>query len=140
IAYRGLFAFIVTLAGFYVFRGIALVITQGYSIATPRDSLIRLLGPHSVLGLPISVFLAAILSIFAWWLFVKTPFGRYTIAFGSNKEALRRTGINVKRLEILLYIFSGVFTAISALIVLGQLGSGSSNTGLFFELEVITVV
>lgn len=140
VAYRGVFAFIVTLAGFYGFRGLALVLTNGYSVAIPTDAWIMALGRGDFLGVPISVWIVAVMVLFSWYLFRKTRFGRYVVAAGSNAESLRRSGVNVKRVLLYVYILSGVFAAIAGLMIASRLASGSSNSGMFFELEVITVV
>jgi simple sugar transport system permease protein len=139
VAYQGIFAFIVTLAGLYGLRGIALAMTNGYSIAIP-ESWILTLGQGRVLGIPVPVLIAAVLSGFAWFLFNKTPFGRYIVALGSNAESLRRTGVNIRRVTFMAYVFSGMFAAIAGVLLATRLASGSSNTGMFFELEVITAV
>ena len=52
IAYEGIPAFIVTLATLAVVRGVALLITQGYSIPIPADSLFAFMGRAWVLGIP----------------------------------------------------------------------------------------
>lgn len=140
VAYRGVFAFIVTLAGFYGLRGVALVLTDGYSVAIPTDAWIMTLGRGSVLGVPMAVLVVAVMTVFSWYLFTRTTFGRYVVAVGSNKESLRRSGVDVKRVLLKVYIFSGVCSAIAGLMLASRLASGSSNTGMFFELEVITVV
>lgn len=140
VAYRGVFAFIVTLAGFYAFRGVALVLTDGYSVAIPTDAWIMGLGRGSFLGIPISVLVVAVMIAFSWYVFNRTKFGRYVVAVGSNKESLRRSGVNVKHVLLGVYIFSGVFSAVAGLMIASRLASGSSNAGMFFELEVITVV
>ncbi|MCP6379703.1 ABC transporter permease, partial [Klebsiella pneumoniae] len=85
--------FIVTLAGFYGFRGIALVLTDGYSVAIPTDAWVMGLGRGSFLGIPISVLLVTVMIAFSWYVFNRTKFGRYVVAVGSNKESLRRSGV-----------------------------------------------
>jgi simple sugar transport system permease protein len=140
VAYQGIFAFIVTLAGLYALRGIALAMTNGYSIAIPRDTWILALGRGEFLGIPAPVWVAAGASVFGWVLFAHTPFGRYVVALGSNDESLRRTGVNIKRVTFMVYVFSGLFAALAGILLAARLASGSSNTGMFFELEVITAV
>lgn len=139
VAYQGIFAFIVTLAGLYALRGVALAITDGYSISIP-DSWILRLGQGRVAGVPMPVIVAAVAALFGWFLFTKTPFGRYVTALGSNKESLRRTGVNIRRVTFMVYVLSGTFAAIAGVLIAARLASGSSNTGMFFELEVITAV
>lgn len=139
-AYQKVFAFIVTLAGLYALRGLALALTQGYSIPLPADSFTMTIGSGEVGGIPVAVIIAAVVVAVAWWLFGATPFGRYVVALGSNKESLRRAGINVRLLEFSVYVLSFACVAIGGIIVAARLGAGSSGAGMFFELQVITAV
>ncbi len=140
VAFQGVFAFIVTLAGLYILRGISLVITQGYSIPLPADSLTMFLGNGEIAGVPVAVLVAIVVVAIGGWLFSATPFGRYVVALGSNRESLRRTGVNVRMLQFSVYVLSFACVAIGGLIVTARLGAGSAGTGLFFELQVITAV
>lgn len=139
VAYQGIFAFIVTLAGLYALRGVALAMTNGYSIAIPQTWVLSL-GQGRVLGIPTPVIIAAFAALLGWFLFAKTPFGRYVTALGSNKESLRRTGVNIKFVTFMVYVLSGMFAAVAGVMIAARLASGSSNAGTFFELEVITAV
>ena len=140
-AYQKVFAFIVTLAGLYILRGVSLVITQGYSIPLPADSFTMFLGNGEVLGgIPVSVLVAVVVVAIGGWLFSATPFVRYVVAVGSNRESLRRTGVNVQALQFSVYVLSFVCVAIAGVILSARLGAGSSGAGLFFELQVITAV
>src|SRR5471030_2852460 len=60
IAYEGIPAFIVTLAMLAVVRGVALLITQGYSIPIPEDSLFAFMGRAWVIGIPMPALIAII--------------------------------------------------------------------------------
>lgn len=139
-AYQKVFAFIVTLGSLYILRGVALVITQGYSIPLPADSFTMFLGNGEVAGIPVAVIVAALVVAVGGWLFSTTSLGRYVTALGSNRESLRRTGVNVQRLQFGVYVLSFACVAIAALITAARLGAGSSGAGLFFELQVITAV
>lgn len=139
-AYQRVFAFIVTLAGLYILRGASLVITQGYSIPLPADSFTMFLGNGEIAGVPVAVIVAVFVVVIGGWLFSTTPFGRYVVALGSNRESLRRTGVNVQALQFVVYVLSYVCVAIAGIILAARLGAGSSGSGLFFELQVITAV
>lgn len=138
--YRRIFPFIVTLAGLFILAGVALTITQGITIAIPSDSLAAHMGTADVWGIPVSAFVTIGICIIAYWLYNTTPFGRHAVALGSNRESLRRAGVNVSRLELLVYVLGYLCLFIAALIAVGQLGAGSSAAGLTFELQVITAV
>lgn len=138
-AYGKLPAFIVTLAGLIALRGIALLITQGYStqISVPW---VLWLGQGQFLGIYIPTWIALITVFVGWYLFTQTRFGRYVVASGSNAEALRRSGVNVKRVLAATLVLTGLFSGIAGVLIAARLATGSSNSGTLFELEVITAV
>lgn len=138
-AYGKLQSFIVTLAALTAVRGIALLITGGYS--TPIDSAFLLpLGAGKLLGLYTPTWIAIVTVAFAWYLFNHTRFGRYIIAVGSNAESLRRAGVDIRKIQLAALTMTGVLAAVAGVIVAARLASGSSNSGTLFELEVITAV
>lgn len=67
-------------------------------------------------------------------------FGRYVTAIGANAEGARRSGINTKAVTMKVYIISGMAAALAGMIITARLGSGSSNQGEGFELQVIAAV
>jgi simple sugar transport system permease protein len=138
-AYGKLPAFIVTLAGLIALRGIALLITQGYStqISVPW---VLWLGQGKFLGVYIPTWIALVTVFLGWYLFTQTRFGRYVVAAGSNAEALRRSGVNVKRILSGTLVLTGMFAGIAGVLIAARLATGSSNSGTLFELEVITAV
>jgi simple sugar transport system permease protein len=138
-AYGRLQSFIVTLAALTAVRGIALLITGGYS--TPIDSTFLLpIGQGKLLGLYTPTWIAIAAVACAWYLFNHTRFGRYVIAVGSNAESLRRAGVDIRKIQLAVLVMAGLLAAVAGIIVAARLASGSSNSGTMFELEVITAV
>jgi simple sugar transport system permease protein len=138
-AYGKLQSFIVTLAALTAVRGIALLITGGYS--TPIDSTFLLpLGQGKLLGLYTPTWIAIGTVGVAWYLFNQTRFGRYIIALGSNSESLRRSGVDIRKIQLAALTMSGLLAAVAGVVTAARLASGSSNSGTLFELEVITAV
>ncbi len=133
-------AFIVTLAGLSVLRGVALLLTQGFSIPISPDSWFVQLGRGWFLGVPLPAVLAVVTAIAGWVALSQTTFGRYVTAIGANAEAARRAGINVRRTTLLVYVLTGIAAAMAGIIIAARLGSGSSNAAVGFELEVIAAV
>ena len=140
IAYEGIPAFIVTLATLSAVRGLALLLTQGYSIPIAADSGFVELGRGWVLGIPLPALVAIILALVGFIALRATRFGRYVTDIGANKEAVRRSGVNVRRYEMSVYVLSGLAAALGGIVIAARLGSGSSNAGVGFELEVIAAV
>lgn len=140
IAYERIPAFIVTLAGLSVIRGFALLITGGYSIPIEPTSFFTVIGRAWFLGVPVPALIALVILALAYLVFNKTPFGRYVTGIGANAEAVRRAGVNTRLVTLFVYILSGAAAALAGIILAARLGSGSSNSGQGFELEVIAAV
>ncbi|HBR4675414.1 TPA: ABC transporter permease, partial [Klebsiella pneumoniae] len=136
IAYEGIPAFIVTLATLAVVRGIALLVTQGYSIPVPADSLFTFIGRAWVVGIPMPALLGILILLIGHIVLNHMRFGRYVTAIGANAEGARRSGINTKAVTMKVYIISGMAAALAGMIITARLGSGSSNQGEGFELQV----
>lgn len=132
-------SFIVTLAALTAFRGLALFLTEGYS--TPIDSTFLLpLGQGKLLGLYTPTWIAIACVALAWYVFNHTRFGRYVIAVGSNAESLRRSGVDIRKIQMGVLAMAGFAAALAGVITAARLASGSPNSGTAFELEVITAV
>ncbi len=138
-AYGRLQSFIVTLAALTAVRGIALLITDGYSTPITSGFLLPL-GQGKLLGLYTPTWIAVGAVVGGWYLFTQTRFGRYVVAVGSNAESLRRSGVDIRRIQLAALAMTGLFAGVAGVITAARLASGSSNSGTAFELEVITAV
>ncbi|PIO97986.1 ABC transporter permease [Pleomorphomonas carboxyditropha] len=140
IAYEGIPAFIVTLAGLSVIRGIALLITGGYSIPVDPASGFNFIGRAWFIGVPVPALIAVVVLAVAYLVFNETAFGRYVTGVGANAEAVRRAGVNTRLVTLMVYVLTGTAAALAGIILASRLGSGSSNSGQGFELDVIAAV
>ncbi|MDQ0455699.1 ABC transporter permease [Rhizobium paknamense] len=140
IAYQGIPAFIVTLAGLSILRGVALYITQGYSIPIPDAPGFFFLGRGDWLGMPVPALIGILLTIIGYVVISSTRYGRRVVAVGSNLEAARRVGMPAKWILASVYLVAGVSSAIAGLLIAARLGSGSSNAAVGFELQVVAAV
>jgi simple sugar transport system permease protein len=140
IAYERIPAFIVTLAGLSVIRGIALLITGGYSIPVEATSPFTVIGRAWFLGVPVPALIALAVLVVAYLAFNETRFGRYVTGIGANAEAVRRAGVDTRLTTLMVYVLSSTAAAAAGIILAARLGSGSSNAGQGFELEVIAAV
>jgi simple sugar transport system permease protein len=140
IAYQGIPAFIVTLAGLSILRGFALYLTEGYSIPIPGVAGFFWLGRGTLAGIPVPALISIAVAILGFVVMLRTRYGRQVVAVGSNMEAARRVGMPAMWTVASVYIVSGVACAIAGLLIAARLGSGSSNAAVGFELQVIAAV
>ncbi len=140
VAHEGIPAFIVTLAGLSAIRGTALLLTKGYSIPIAPESPFNEIGRGWAFGVPMPAIIAVVVLVAGYIVFNKTTFGRYVTGVGANAEAVRRAGVNTERVTVAVYALSGLAAAMAGIIIAARLGSGSSNAGGGFELDVIAAV
>jgi simple sugar transport system permease protein len=140
IAYQGIPAFIVTLAGLSILRGFALYLTEGYSIPIENAPGFFWLGRGTLGGIPVPALISILVAILGFVVMLRTRYGRQVVAVGSNMEAARRVGMPARWIVASVYVVSGVACAIAGLLIAARLGSGSSNAAVGFELQVIAAV
>lgn len=139
-AYQSIPAFIVTLATLSILRGVAQLLTRGYSIPIASDSPFLFFGRGRIGDIPVPAIIALFVVIAGYIILNHTRFGLYITGIGSNEEAVRRAGVNVRNVKLLVYIISGLVVAIGGMVTAARLASGSSYTGVAFELQVIAAV
>lgn len=140
VAYQGIQPFIVTLAGLSALRGIALLMTEGFSIPIPTGIGFVQIGRGWFAGVPAPAWIALAVTVVGFLALASMRFGRYVTAIGANPEAARRAGIPTQRYLLLVYVLTGLAAAVAGIIIAARLGSGSSNAAVGFELEVIAAV
>ena len=130
-------ALIATLAMQTIARGFAFIMMQGILSFGPPYS-VNTLGQGYFLGIPIPVYILALVFFIGWWMLEQTSFGRHLYAIGGNEEVARLSGINVLVKKIQIYSLSGFFAGLSGVIMLSRLNSGQPATSEGFEMDVIT--
>ena len=90
-------------------------------------------------GTPIPNYVWYVLVITAvmWVIWNKTAFGKNMFAIGSNPDAANVSGVNVKRVIILVFMMAGILYGVTGFIEAARIGSNSANTGLNYELDAI---
>ena len=143
----GIQAFIVTLAGLQVARGLARIWSGGVGIpiaygdgpqqAPPAFSILS--GSlNGILPVPAVIFLG--LGVIAILVLRFTAFSRHIYAIGGNERAARLAGVPVIRVKVAVFAICGLTAAIAGIIHAGQLNQGSPNDGLSYELDAIAAV
>jgi ribose transport system permease protein len=131
--------FITTLGIMMIARGLAFMITGGFSIYQVPDALPGL-GRGSSLGVPNTVILLVLVYLAAHLFMSHTPMGRYIYAVGGNREAARLSGVPVAFVLVFVYIISSLAAGLGGCIQASQLNTGTPNMGVMYELYVIAAV
>ena len=130
---------ITTLGMMSVVRGLAFVYSGGLTKNIFDDGF-RFLGQGYVLGIPFQVIVMAVLFLLTAWVMRRTIFGRSIYAVGGNAQAARLAGISVRRLQMAVYILSGLSAALAGIFLASQLSAGAPSAATGIELSVIAAV
>jgi len=129
--------FIVTLATMQVYRGAALLVTNGnYLYNLPHG--LEPLGQGHLFGvIPVPPLIVIGVAIIAWFVLSRTKLGRNIYAIGGNEEAARLAGINIGWNKVIIYGISGLFCGIAAVVQTSRLMSTYTGLGVGWELDAI---
>lgn len=133
IAYTRIPPFIATLGMFLICRGIAQWWTKGQPISFPTPQ-------YAALGsgmMPVIWF--ALLAALLFFIMKFTIYGKHTYAIGSNEDAARMSGINVKRHKVLVYMIASMLAAFAAIVLSSKNLTAQAGMGQFYELYAIAM-
>ncbi len=131
--------FVATLAMLNIARGLTMLYSNGFPISS-FDSSFTFIGGGWLLGLPVPVWIAAVIVVAAIVVTKKIKLGRYIFAIGGNENAAKLSGININRVKILVYTIAGALAAVGGIIVTARLDSAQPNAGTSYELDAIAAV
>ena len=134
-------SFMVSFGMLSITTGLAIV-SYGAVPAMVSDSVIRGLSLSKIGPLPQYVYVSVVVFIVAYIIQEKTAFGKYMFAIGENEEFCRMSGINVSRIKILVFVWSGMLMSIAGIIGTAQIGRGDVAVGtgqLFRGLSAVVL-
>jgi ribose transport system permease protein len=132
----GLPPFIITLATFSALQGIGLLITNGSTINVTNDAFSSF-SRGDFLGIPNLFLVVIVVAIPAMIYLHQSKWGRYLYAVGSNAEAARLSGVNVKAVIYTAYILSAFFAAVAGIMLTARTGTGNAVQASGWELKAI---
>lgn len=134
--YKGMPAFIMTLAMQMTVKGFAYVISNGqpYPATNQAYSFIGQ-GTIGPVPMPIVVFLG--LAALAHFILKKTSFGRSVYALGGNTEAARLSGINIARIRVLVFMIAGLMASVASIVLTSRLFSCDPLVGDNYHSDAI---
>lgn len=139
IAYVGIPPFVVTLGMLSFARSMALVLSNNKMIYEfgPDHELLLALGGGRSFGLPNPVIALAVIALVMSFAYRWSRWGRYVFAIGGNEKAAELTGIPVQLVKVSVYMFSAFTAGVAGILMVGWLGSVTTNLGTAMELTVI---
>jgi ribose transport system permease protein len=140
VAFCGVQPIIATLGVLVAGRAAALVLADGRLVEI-FDPTLQTLGNGSLLGVPVTLVILAVLSTLVVVTVRWSVVGRRLVAIGGNRAAARLAGLPVRRTLLTVYVVSGVLAALAGVLNTARLGaSDPSFVGLLIELSAITAV
>lgn len=138
--------FIATLGTLYAVRGFAELIGNGetFTALAGEESLgntgfVELLHGR-ILGVPFPIWVMAVITILVSLYLSRARFGRWLYASGSNERAAELAGVPVKRVQMMIYVLSGLGAGVVGLLLTADLSAAVPNGGTGYELNAIAAV
>lgn len=140
VAYLRIQPIVATLVLMVAGRGIAQLMTDGQIIPV-KNGAFAFIGNGSLMMLPFTIFIAAGVALFTYFITRKTVAGPYIEAVGGNETASVLSGINAISVKLFVYAFCGLCAGIAGLIATADIKAADvSQVGLNLELDAILAV
>jgi ribose transport system permease protein len=131
--------FVATLAMLTIGRGLTMLWTGGFPISNLGEKF-AWLGTGWFIGIPLPVWISGIIVFIAIVITNKTILGRYIYAIGGNEQAAILSGIQIKKIKIVVYSIAGALAAVGGILVTSRLDAAQPNAGTGYELDSIAAV
>jgi ribose transport system permease protein len=139
VAYWDVPSFITSIASMNIAKGVASVFTKTQSVSWPQSSQeggwFRNLVTFE--DVPVGLIILLVVAVICAIILNQTKMGRYILSLGSNKEAVRLSGVNVKKWEMSAYVLCGLLVGISAIFFVGAYTTVQPGYGDTYNNEAI---
>ncbi len=137
VAYIGVSPFMMSLGMASVGFGVALYLTGGVPVYGMPVEFGDIFGFGIWFGIPVPVWIAALVVVVLYILLNRTVWGRYFYAVGGNAKAARLSGIPVRRMLFATYVLCAGLAALTGMLLTARLDTGEANIGASMPLESI---
>lgn len=143
VAYLKMPSFITSMAIMMMAKGVGSVFTKTQSVSWPQladangwyRNLVRITSGTTII--PTGLFIFIVAAIICAIILNKTKAGRYILCLGSNKEAVRLSGVDIRKWEALAYILCGMLAGMAAIFYVGAYTTVQPGLGDTFNNEAI---
>ena len=143
IEFFDLIPIILTLGTMAILQALALVVAntyaETYSILMLTDQLYYF-ATRTFFKIPYPVIVLAVLIVIYWFVLNRTKVGRTIYLIGANPQVAKLSGVKVRQVKILLYVFMGMATGIAAVLMVAITGVGMSYHGAKLPLPTLSAV
>ena len=143
VAYLDMPSFITSMASMMLAKGVGSVFTKTQSVSWPQladangwyRNLVKITSGTTIIPTGLIIFIVA--AIICAIILNKTKAGRYILCLGSNKEAVRLSGVDVRKWEALAYILCGMLAGMASIFYVGAYTTVQPGLGDTFNNEAI---
>lgn len=136
--------FLATLCTCMITRGLGPALCGGFGISWPSAlsdqgtfrKIFKFTNANGTV-IPVGIIFIIVLVIVMSFVLNHTKVGRYTIAIGSNKEATRLAGVNVKFYHVFAYVICGFFAGLAGVAYSATYATIYPGAGAGFEMDAI---
>lgn len=137
ISYMEIPALIMTLAMSSVIHGVIYIYSAGVKLGGSASPMLETLSHGTFLGVPDIIYIWAAVTAIAMFVFHFTKTGVTLYGVGSNEKAAVLKGVDVKRLRLWVFGFSGAISTVTGLLLLGYIGTAFLDIGSKYMLPSI---
>lgn len=130
---------IVTFSTMSIMGGLALVIANGETISTKNEAL-NFIGNGRIFGIYTVIWLTVLVSAIVIFMLKKTKFGYNIYSIGGSESVATVSGIKVVKNRTMVYVLSGIFAALSGLVIACMTNSGSPTVGHEYTFSAMAAV
>jgi ribose transport system permease protein len=95
---------------------------------------------NHVLGIPLAFYYGLVLTIVVWYVYARTPLGRYLYFVGTGRDVARLSGIKVDGLRAGSLVAAGLVSAMAGVVLAGVLGSSAPTVSASYLLPAFAAV
>lgn len=141
IAYVGIPSFMMTLAMLTIAKGLATYVNDGKPIFEEPDILRRVSSAGNLfLGIPVIGIIAVIVLVIGHIILAYTRFGRQVYMTGGNREAAEMSGVDTRKVIMLVMTISALSSGIAGMLLLGRVGQVGSESNPDLLINTIAAV
>lgn len=132
-------SFLATIATSMVFKGVAILISDGRLIPV-RIADFTWLGRGKIGGIFIAVIVFIAFALILTFVLNRTAFGRKVFSVGGNEEAAILSGVRTSRIKVATFAIAGMAAGLAAAISVSRISMGQPGAGIGMELQAIAAV
>jgi rhamnose transport system permease protein len=138
VAFGGLPPIIASLGTQCIYRGVVYLVLKGSWVTATKMSAGFLALPNTpILGLKSVIWIAAIAAALVIVFMRYTSSGREVYAYGGNKTAALFAGVRSRKVEVLVFVVSGMLAGLAGVLWVSRYGVSQSETAAGFDMQTV---